>query len=300
MRHLRVLFWSLLALRVFGFPQLAAQETHPTTSGLHCLWKAKGASNTVYFLGSIHELRETDHPFPEIMESAFAKSQIVVFESDFSKPLDSKTVVMLRAKMWLLPGTTLKELLPTPVYVSFSNHVEEAGLSMAKSFDSLKPAAALEKLKLVELKRLGAYVDYGVDKHFADVAQKSGKQIMQLETPDFEIDPLVNFSNSEQERMVERFLANVDNGQKQFNDLVSAWKNGDSIGLERIMNKQWTNAPTTFKKLITNRNATWMPKIRQFLRWSQNIIIIVGTFHLVGPDGIIESLKKEGVAVTQL
>lgn len=234
------------------------------------------------------------------MESAFTNSQIVVFESDFSKPLDPKTVATLHAKMWLPAGTTLRELLPASVYASFSNHVEEAGLSMAKSFDSLKPGAALEKLQLVELMQYGANFDDGVDRHFADIAQKSGKQIIGLETPDSEIDSLVNFSNSEQELMVERFLADVDNGEKRFNDLVSAWKNGDSIGLQRIMNKQRTNAPTVFKKQVTDRNANWMPKIRRLLRGSQNAIIIVGAFHLIGSDGIIESLKKQGVAVTQL
>lgn len=298
MRQLGILFSNLITLFVFALPQLPAQETNQMTSGLHCLWKARGASNTVYFLGSIYELRETDHPFPEIMESAFINSRIAVFESDFSKPLDSNTVAKLRAKMWLPAGTTLKDLLSAPVYVSFSNHVEEAGQSMVKSFDSLNPAAALEKLKLAELKRLGANFDYGVDKHFVDIAQKSGKQIMGLETPDLEIDSLINFSNSEQELMVERFLA--DNEEKQFNELVSAWKNGDLIGLEKIMNKQWTNAPTVFKKQITDRNAAWMPKIRQFLCGSQNVTIIVGAFHLIGPDGIIESLKKQGFKIAQL
>jgi uncharacterized protein YbaP (TraB family) len=43
-----------------------------------------------------------------------------------------------------------------------------------------------------------------------------------------------------------------------------------------------------------------MPKIERLLDGSQNAIIIVGTGHLVGPEGIVELLKKQGIVVTQL
>jgi uncharacterized protein YbaP (TraB family) len=299
MRPLGILLSSLTALFVFAVRQLPAQETH-TNSGLHCLWKAKGESNTVYFLGSIHELRETDYPLPQVIESAFTNCQIAVFEVDISKALDSNTLAVLRPKSWLPAGTSLRELLPASVYVSFSNHVDEVGMSMAKSFDSLKPVMAVEKLKLAKFKRFGAYFDYGVDKHFAKLAQESGRQIIGLETVDLEIDLLASFSESEQELVVERFLSNADNVEKQFNDLVLAWKNGDSSRLCQIVSKQPENVPTVYKKIVTDRNANWMPDIKRLLRDSQNAIVIVGVGHLVGPDGIIESLKKQGVAITQL
>ena len=153
-------YCSLITLFVFLVPQLNAEETNQMPSELHCLWKAQGTSNTVYFLGSIHDLRETDYPLPQVIESAFTNSQIAVFETDVSKQLDSNSVAVLRAKNWLPPGTTLKDVLPDPVYISFSNHVERAGMSMAKSFDALKPAAAVEKFRLAEHIRLGAHFDY--------------------------------------------------------------------------------------------------------------------------------------------
>ena len=83
-------------------------------------------------------------------------------------------------------------------------------------------------------------------------------------------------------------------------DFVQAWKTGDAPGLEKMLNEMRTDAPSIFKRLVSDRTASWIPEIEQLLHGSQNAIIIVGAGHLVGPDGAIELLKKKGVKVTQL
>jgi uncharacterized protein YbaP (TraB family) len=290
-----IVFLSLLLCAVPG--PAAAQAPPTTATNLHCLWKAVGKSNVVYFLGSIHELRKTDYPLPQIAEFAFTNCQIAAFERDFSKIQDSNSLAVLRAKTKLPAGTTLRQVLPASIYVSFSNHVEEAGLSMARSFDSLRPAFAVEKLDLIKLDRLDARFDYGVDTHFFKLAQQTGKQIVGFETTEFQTDLVANLSDSEQELWVEDYLAEVDNREERYNRLVSAWKNGNSAEFEQFVKGK---VASLHKKLDTDRTRSWMPQIRKLLQGRENAIVIVGAAHLVGADGVVELLKKEGVKVTQL
>lgn len=300
MRASRILFCSIVTLLLFPVSQIIAQEPHTLAKpGLHCLWKAQGDSNVVYLLGTIHLLRETDYPLPQVMESAFTNSRTAVFETDIDKLNDPNVAMKMLQKAALPPGQTLQQLLPTNVYASFSRHAEEAGLPMMM-LNSMKPGMAIVMLEAVELTRLGADPEYGEDQHFFKIAKETGRQIVPLETVDFQLDLMLSFSGADEQLMVEKSLDDIDHEKKDYNDMVSAWKTGDAAGLEKMLNEMRTDAPNIFKKIVADRTASWMPKVNDLLHGSQNAIIIVGAGHLVGPDGLVELLKKQNVKVTQL
>lgn len=58
--------------------------------------------------------------------------------------------------------------------------------------------------------------------------------------------------------------------------------------------------PDTYAEMIVNRNNKWMPEIEAMLADKPTEAVMVGALHLVGPDGLIELLKKKGYKVTQL
>jgi uncharacterized protein len=70
--------------------------------------------------------------------------------------------------------------------------------------------------------------------------------------------------------------------------------------LEKMLNKMRAEAPSIFKKLVSDRTASWIPEFEKLLHGPQNAIVIVGAGHLVGPDGAVELLRKKGFKVTQL
>jgi hypothetical protein len=51
--------------------------------------------------------------------------------------------------------------------------------------------------------------------------------------------------------------------------------------------------------LTTDRNLKWLPKITALLREDRDYLVIVGALHLVGNDGLVELLKRQGFAVVQ-
>jgi uncharacterized protein YbaP (TraB family) len=51
---------------------------------------------------------------------------------------------------------------------------------------------------------------------------------------------------------------------------------------------------------VADRSKSWVPKIQELLGGDKNAIVIVGVAHLVGPQGVVELLRRKGLKVTQL
>ncbi len=307
MRKLKVIFCAVAAFLGFSVSHLVAQiqTTHAptaaasTTPALHSLWKAQGQSNTVYLLGSIHLLRQTDYPLPQVMENAFSNSQVAVFEVDMEKAEDPMESMRLIEKSKLPDGQTLEKVLPARIYASFTNHMASAGLPMM-IVDTMRPGMAVMMLEAMELTKLGADPSLGPDDHYFKLAKQTNRKTVALETVDFQVDLLLGFAGEDEELMVEKSLEQIDDEKMDYEDMVAAWKKGDSAALEKMLNEMRQEAPQVFKKMVSDRTASWVPKVDELLHGSQNAIVIVGAGHLIGADGLVELLKKKGVKVTQM
>lgn len=277
----------------------AAEDNGGATTNRHLLWKVEGKSNVVYLLGSIHLLKPEDFPLPEPLESAFSNSQVAVFEADEEKMSEPEVRAQLMSRTKLPEGETLKQHLSAETYDAFVSRVKADGLP-EEPFDSIKPAMAAMALAMVEIQKLGVDPEHGVDKYFSDRARKEGKQLLFLETLAFQIDLLTSFGKDEEEQLMKTSLKEMDRVQGEYEKIVKAWQTGDSAAVEKMLNESLRDAPSLYKRLVTDRNRNWVPKIEEFLHSDKNTIVIVGAAHLTGRDGVVEMLKKKGMKVTQM
>ena len=286
-----VLLLSLLAL--CPVEALSAPgQTH------HSLWKISGRTNTVYLLGSAHFLKQTDYPLPPVIENAFSNSALVVFETDIDKLQSLDVQMRLLKKAQLPPGQTLRQQLSTNTYTAFQEHLKRTGLDEI-IFQQLKPALAAMTLEVFAMQKAGLDPSQGLDQHFFNLADKAGKKIVPLETVDFQIDLITGFSPEEGELIMKSTLEDIDTTEKQLGELLDAWRNGESETLQKLLNHAMADAPAIFKRLVTDRNRQWLPKIAEWSRLDQSVIVIVGAGHLVGPEGVVELLRKQGLKVVQ-
>jgi uncharacterized protein YbaP (TraB family) len=277
---------------------LLAQEAKTPVSAHHTLWKVQGKQATVYLLGSIHALQEKDYPLPSVIESAFTNSRIVAFETDIGE-LESPAIAMkMMSKSQLPEGQTLENVLSPAVYKAFMKHAEDSGTPMIM-LERMKPAMAAMMLEIFELLKMGMNPQFGVDKHFYPLAQSAGKEIVSLETVDYQLDLVTGFSKEEGELLMKSTLKEIDNIKKDLGELIRAWREGDADKLQKLMNDAMAESPVIYKRLLTDRNHNWIPKIQELVRGDKNAIIIVGAGHLVGKEGVVELLKKDGLKLTQ-
>jgi len=278
---------------------VTAQVAASKSTARNPLWKIQGANSTVYLLGSIHLLKESNYPLAGAIESAFTNSEIAIFEADIGEMEQPAAQLKLMTKARLAEGETLKDQLSAATYDQFLDHVKRLEVPEI-AFLQFKPSLAAIMLAMLELQKLGFDPQYGVDKHFFDRARKAGKETGALETVDYQISLVTDFTKEEGELLMKTTLKDIDNTRKMYEDILKAWQTGNSDTLEKLINEALQEAPVIAKRMLTDRNRNWVPKIRELLNGKKTAIVIVGAGHLVGHEGVVELLKKEGLKVTQL
>jgi len=59
--------------------------------------------------------------------------------------------------------------------------------------------------------------------------------------------------------------------------------------------------PQLYKRINTDRNDAWVPKLEQQLKAGQGgTLVVVGTLHLLGEDGVVEKLRAKGYQVERI
>jgi len=249
-------------------------------------------------LGSIHVLKKEDYPLPAVIESSFTNAQIAVFETDVDQMENPEVAMKLASKGRLPEGQTLRDQLSPGVYSAFRDYAQKTGVPV-QIFDSLTPSIAAITLVALELSKLDLDPEYGLDKHFSNLAKQAGKKIVPLETLDFQLNLLTDFSKEEGELLMKSTLREIDTMEKDLGEMLSAWQNGDAGKLEKLLNQAKEDAPAIYKRLVTDRNRRWLPRLEELAKGKENVIVIVGAGHLVGTNGVVELMKAKGFKVTQ-
>jgi len=274
---------------------LCAQQPR---SARHSLWKVEGKASVVYLMGSVHALKAENYPLPREMEAAFTNSPIAVFEADIDALEAMGTQLKILSKSRLPEGETLATQLSPAVYGKFTNQLDETGMPVMM-FERFKPSIAAMTLALLELKKLGLDPEYGLDKQLYGRARKEHKTVVPLETVDFQIDMITDFTKEEGELLMKTTLEELGIMKSELAGLVKAWQTGDTDKLDKLLNEASREAPAIFQRLVGDRNERWVPKIEEWLRGDKNAVVIVGAGHLVGKDGVVELLRQKGLKVTQ-
>lgn len=296
MKHSRFGLPLVLAALAAVVP-VHAQPLRTVAPAHHSLWRVEGKSNVVYLLGSIHLLKPENYPLAAPIEEAFTNAQIAAFETDVGQLTDTETQMKILKAGQLPEGQTLAEQLSPATYAQVTNYLQGAGVPEIM-YAQFKPGMAAVTIEAMAWMKFGANVS--VDLRYYERARRDGKQIVQFEDVDFEIGMITDLTKDEGEALVRSTLKEVADIGNSAQPLITAWQTGDAITLNRLLHEGMQDAPGIFKKLVTDRNRKWLPKIEEFLRGKDTAIVIVGAGHMVGADGLVELLKKKGYKITQL
>jgi uncharacterized protein YbaP (TraB family) len=72
--------------------------------------------------------------------------------------------------------------------------------------------------------------------------------------------------------------------------------------LIRFTDMEWyvhEEFPDVFKRMVVDRNMTWMPQIEELLAGGRDAMVVVGSMHLVGEVGLVNLLREKGFTVQQ-
>jgi uncharacterized protein YbaP (TraB family) len=60
--------------------------------------------------------------------------------------------------------------------------------------------------------------------------------------------------------------------------------------------------PQLYQRINVDRNDAWLPKVRAMLddETSDDALVVVGSLHLLGDDGLVAKLRKAGYTVERV
>ena len=266
--------------------------------GHHSLWKATGPKGgTVYLLGSVHVLPESASPLPDVITSSFEASSTTVFEVDFDAMNNSAQAIFSAGS--LLPGETLEDMLSPDTAKMLKSHLGHAGLN-PEMFKPMRPWMAALALTSFELVKHGYSPDAGIDITLARRATEAEKTIIALESAEEQISLFSNLSDSQSEAFLRYTIRDLRTLSTQLDTIIEAWKHGDVQSLRKLLGEAFLKEPEVLRRFVTARNEKWMTAILSLFEKDRVSMVVVGTLHLVGDQGILEKLKKAGIHVEQL
>lgn len=282
--------------------QVAVESIRKEKEKKKCfLWEVSPATSTVYILGSIHFAKEDFYPLDETIEQVFDKSDILVVEINVTEADQFKTQELLNKIGLYFGGETLEKHLSKETLKLLKLRLNKLGISI-EQVNKYKPWSLALNLVTLEFQRLGFSPQYGIDVYFLKKA-KGSKKILELETFDYQINLLNNFSDYEQDLFLLETLVGFDNFESEIDKVIDAWSSGDAEIMEGILTKSLIECPqllSIYEKFLYERNRNMVSKIEKFLKTGENYFIVVGAAHLIGKNGIIQLLKQKGYVVKQL
>lgn len=263
------------------------------------VWLVESASSRIYLAGTVHILRDSDYPLPTAFEKAYSNSQQLAFEIDIEETQNANFQLQMMQAIALPEGTTLAQVLAPETIQKLQTYLDDNGLQLDQ-FKGLKPSMIATTLTMIELKKLGVS-NMGVDLYFYQKARQDNKQVLALESAEQQISFLAQMGQGQEDMMILQTLKEIETLDNEFSKMLTSWRQGDLQLLEEIfIAPMKTEFEPVYQQLLVTRNKNWLPQLKGYLKTAETEMVLVGSAHLPGEDGLLNLLKKSGYRISQL
>ena len=267
----------------------------------------EGSDNKIYLFGSIHFANINDIEFPKYLMDAYNNSDYLACEFDINKFLETVDQTELAQSYLYNDGTTLKDHVSSEMYDKIVTWVKE-------NFGYTEEVTMKFSLTYVEslmtqyiLGKSGISNNTGIDTHFIDKAHKENKEVLEVESYEFQAEMEKNFPDKYYEITIREFLNDPDKSVQELKELYAAWCGGDEKEIEKVAIEEADESKYTaeeieiFKKvnkaMLDDRNIGMVNKFKEYFNDNKKVLYMVGAAHLVGENGIANLLKQDGYTV---
>jgi uncharacterized protein YbaP (TraB family) len=255
------------------------------------LWKisGKGIEKSSYLFGTIHITCDAKLS-PKVM-SALNKTDQLCLEMDMDNPTMQSEMM---SNMMMKDGKSMSDLASKEDFELVDVYLkEQLGYSL-KMFNTFKPffVSALFYPKLIDCK-MQTY-----EGELMKISQEQKKELIGLETVKEQMDLFDMIPYQEQMNELIKSVKNkLVNDKKELMAALKLYEKEDLNGIMEVFEKSENAMMSKYNdELLVNRNNKWIPKIEKEIALKPTFFG-VGAAHLVGKNGVIMLLRKNGYTV---
>jgi len=276
----------------------------PTKAENSLIWEisGNGLEKPSYLYGTIHIIGKEDFFLTDPTVAAFDKSEKVVFEIDMEEMSNPLIMFSLLKNLTMPDGITLKTLLKPEDYAFVHEKFSKLGFPpfVTGMFDKVKPmfltAFASGDMDPNGLQN-GSMVSYEME--FMQMAQNQELEMGGLETIEFQMSIFDSIPYQAQADMLLESMKLEGEGMDELDIMVDLYKKQDLIGMEAMFNSDAGGLGEWDDILLNKRNENWIP-IMETMMPKKPTFFAVGAGHLVGEQGVVALLRKQGYTLKPL
>jgi uncharacterized protein YbaP (TraB family) len=247
----------------------------------------------------MHVLRASDHQLPTFVDTLIERAETIVMELDLDDidPAAQQRVVLGAAT--LTQGQALAELLDPDIYTLLTQRTRELGVDLAL-LERFEPWFLSVMLLDIGMRRFGFEAERGVEQYVLGRAQRTNKEIVGLESLEFQIGIFDSQPARSQQMMLAQTLAELDEAEMAMAAMADAWRAGELEALSEELLDDFAAFPGLYDALVLERNEAWVDTLEGLLADGRRYLVVVGALHLVGNDNVIDLLAARGHRVERL
>lgn len=281
------------------------------------MWKVTSKDgNVLYLFGSIHAATDDIYPLRDSVMKAYDSCDALAVELDTNN-MDGDTLKSMYTAMLLTDGTTIADHCDAATFEAMTTVLQEEGI-YSPLYNAFGPVFWQTILEGAALKKAGLDSEKGIDSHFLSLAHESGKEILEVESLEFQIGLLVSDEAQKDAAALLPLLAErFEDCAKYYAYLYESYARGDMETISYLVNGNAQNPVNTGDASLDDlirvmgesesewdsaystaaRNRNMAQAAAEYLASGKKVFFVVGAAHMVGPDGIPALLEEMGYTV---
>ena len=296
MKKILLFVYPLLSLLGFGSCRAQSAVSLPFAKDNNTLlWEisGNGLKQPSYIFGTFHMMCKEDIVFSETLRKAVASSNEGYFEMDLDDPVNTFGAILY---MNMKGGKSLQDLYTEEEYKRLSVYFADSVKMPLTMFKRMKPMMleALLYPKMLACKNMS-----GVEQELMKLAKDEKKEVKGFEDIKFQSSVFDSIPYDKQARGLLKTIDSIGEYKKYFDTMVQVYKSQRITEIETLFTKTEFGMEDNMDILLYDRNKNWIAQLRTILP-KKSIFAAVGAGHLVGDQGVLELLRKEGYTVRPL
>jgi len=293
------------------------EEKVATATPLFYEVSKEGINNKIYLFGSIHAADERAYPMQNKIMEAYNNSDYLAVELDLIAFKSDLSAQMKMLQMFLCEnGKTLKDYLSSEGYEIIIEYMKDNGIYIS-AYEMYRPAMIYSLLSNVTIEKSKLDSKKGIDMYFLSEAKEDKKEILEIESAQMQYSLLSSLPDELYELIILSYIEQEEQEISGLKELYEGWLRGDikslvssdDFDINKI--KEGLTEEEKFKfdkemellndfnnELINNRNDGMNNVIDNYFKEGKNVFVVVGAAHVVGDNGLVNSLVKSGYNVS--
>lgn len=248
------------------------------------------SNSCIYLLGSIHLGDNRIDKFSNKIIEAYDKSDALAVELNIND-------ISININEFILESGTIDEYITSQLSDKLNNFSNDHSLFPYETLKYMKIGYIYDYISLLPYLENG-YNNEGVDSYFINLATKDNKKIISLESYEEQLKLLTGYSNEFYAKQIEDTIDNYDEVKDQSIKIYDAYLKGSEEELNKLIENDKSGITTEeekdyIKKIYDERNIKMSEQVEEFLSNNEKVFMTVGCAHIIGNNGIIETLKNK-------